>query len=89
MAQVITARYGDCELHGAAVKLIRTDFTVYECEECHKSYRRSTVTNLRAVEVPAKGPKAGKKCDGRCVNGKHACDCHCGGRCHGAGECYC
>lgn len=44
--------------------------------------------NLRRIDTP-KTPKAGEQCNGKCLNGKHSCSCHCGGRCHGAGTCYC
>ena len=47
-------------------------------------------TKVREVKVPVKGYGAIlHECDGRCLSGKHFCQCKCGGRCHGAGSCSC
>ena len=44
--------------------------------------------NLRTIDTPARVTST-VPCNGRCTSGKHACECHCGGRCHGAGRCFC
>lgn len=46
-------------------------------------------TKLRKVRVPKSSSTKLHGCDGRCLNGKHSCECRCGGRCHGAGVCSC
>ncbi len=55
------------------------------------SYVKTVVAYPRKIEVVTRNgfgstPSA---CGGKCTSGKRSCDCKCGGRCHGAGKCYC
>ena len=83
--------YGDCPVHGVAVELrsggwdSRTGAHYY-CYQCGPHH---AVTNARRLDVPTRPRDRTTECDSRCLNGKVRCDCRCGGRCHGAGECLC
>lgn len=97
--KIVTRFYGDCPTHGASVEFGCNGR--YFCKACDASHGYAPLTmykmdhrgacleiNLRRIDTP-KTPKAGEQCNGKCLNGKHSCSCHCGGRCHGAGHCYC
>lgn len=59
-------------------------------EDGQRSYVKTVVTEVRRIEIVTRsGGAAPSACGGRCTSGKRSCDCKCGGRCHGAGRCYC
>ena len=43
----------------------------------------------KVIIIPEKRSNRNEKCNRRCLNGKTFCACHCQGRCHGEGTCYC
>lgn len=90
MARTTTRFYGDCAMHGAAVE-IKSNGKFY-CAQCGDwpapLGHGADIANVRRIETP-RTPNAAEHCSGKCVNGKHSCSCQCGGRCHGAGTCYC
>lgn len=47
-----------------------------------------TVCMGRAINMTGSGQGL-TKCGSACLKGQRDCDCHCGGRCHGAGTCHC
>ena len=58
------------------------DITV-ECSKC------GTLVPYKLIIIPEKRSSRNEKCNRRCLNGKTYCACHCQGRCHGEGVCYC
>lgn len=64
------------------------------CPECYalRPFARTadrTALPARQITRPSNHAVRTDSCNGRCLNGKHSCSCHCGGKCHGNGACSC
>lgn len=83
--------FGTCEIHGADVPLTRAGSKFF-CTQCGQAPAPFgfgvAITTVRTIQTPKRHHNT-ETCSGKCINGKHTCACQCGGRCHGAGTCYC
>lgn len=88
----------DCPFCGAQPPEYGERYTPYRARDINR-YQEWTYAfcgaclvnmgRLRRIKIRDHYRKDRSRCSGVCLNGKHSCDCRCGGRCHGAGECKC
>ena len=86
----------DCEIHGT-VEMPNSGYIdgglafCFDCKDeglvtLHDKFtakaRIITITPNANTDI-----EINKLCDSRCLNGKHSCNCHCKGACHGKLNC--
>lgn len=83
--------FGTCPVHGPDSELTRAGSKFF-CTACGIAPAPFgygvAITAARTIATPNR-IKHAETCSAKCTTGKHSCSCKCGGRCHGAGTCYC
>ena len=86
----------DCEIHGTAEYPNSGNFDNSSalCFDCIKDglvgWNDGFTAKARIITIIPNANtdiEIDKLCDSRCLNGKHSCNCHCKGACHGMLNC--